>query len=81
MFYLGIRHRDHFVIRRGWVLGFFIDIHVHVICHIFNIKNTNENKAKKIGIMVFKTTFNNISVISWWPVLLVEKTEVHRENH
>jgi hypothetical protein len=31
-----------------WVLGFFIDI--HVICHIFNIKNTNENKMKKIGI-------------------------------
>ena len=29
-----------------------------------------------IGIrdMVFNTTFNNISVISWWSVLLVEKT-------
>jgi hypothetical protein len=24
--------------------------------------------------MVFNTTFNNISVISWWPVLLVEET-------
>lgn len=48
MFYLDIKHRDHFVVRRGWVLGFVIDI--HVICHIFNIKNTNENKMKKIGI-------------------------------
>jgi hypothetical protein len=24
--------------------------------------------------MVFNATFNNISVISWWSVLLVEKT-------
>jgi len=24
--------------------------------------------------MVLNTTFNNISVISWWSVLLVEKT-------
>ena len=26
--------------------------------------------------MVFSTTFNNISVISWWSVLLVEDTGV-----
>jgi hypothetical protein len=25
--------------------------------------------------------FNNISVILWWSVLLVEETEVPRENH
>ena len=31
--------------------------------------------------MVFNTTFNNISVISWGSVLLVEETEVPRENH
>ena len=31
--------------------------------------------------MVFNATFNNISVISWWLVLLVEETRVHRENH
>jgi len=31
--------------------------------------------------MVLDTTFNNISVISWWSVLLVEKTEVPRENN
>jgi len=31
--------------------------------------------------MVFNTTFNNISVISWRPVLLVEETEVPGENH
>ena len=31
--------------------------------------------------MVFNATFNNISVISWWSVLLVEETAVPRENH
>jgi len=31
--------------------------------------------------MVFNATFNNISVISWWSVLLVKETGVPRENH
>jgi hypothetical protein len=31
--------------------------------------------------MVFKSTFNNISVISWRSVLLVAETEVPGENH
>ena len=31
--------------------------------------------------MVFNATFNNISVISWWLVLLVEETGEPRENH
>jgi len=31
--------------------------------------------------MVFNATFNNISVISWWSVLLVEETAVPGENH
>ena len=31
--------------------------------------------------MVFNTTFNNISVISWWLVLLVEETGVPGESH
>ena len=31
--------------------------------------------------MVFNTTFNNISVISWWSILLVEETGVPTENH
>ena len=30
---------------------------------------------------MFNATFNNISVILWWSVLLVEKTGVPRENH
>jgi hypothetical protein len=31
--------------------------------------------------MVLNTTFSNISVISWWSVLLMEETRVHRETH
>jgi hypothetical protein len=34
-----------------------------------------------VWFMVFNATFNNISVISWWSVLLVEETEVTGENH
>ena len=33
-----------------------------------------------IRVMVFNATFNNISVISWRPVLLVEETRVPWEN-
>jgi hypothetical protein len=32
-------------------------------------------------LMVFSATFNNISVISWWSVLLVEEFVGPRENH
>ena len=31
--------------------------------------------------MVFNDTFNNISVISWWSILLVEEVVVPGENH
>ena len=31
--------------------------------------------------MVFNATFNNISVISWWSVLLVEETGIPGESH
>jgi hypothetical protein len=34
-----------------------------------------------IGFMVFNATFNNISVILWQSVLLVEETEGPGENH
>ena len=38
----------------------------------------NNIKAK---VMVFNATFNNILVISWRSVLLVEETEGLGENH
>jgi len=31
--------------------------------------------------MVLNATFNNISAISWWSVLLVEVIRVRGENH
>jgi hypothetical protein len=34
-----------------------------------------------VGFMVFNTTFNNISVILWRSVLLVEETGGPGENH
>jgi len=34
-----------------------------------------------IWFLVFNASFNNISAISWWSVLLVEETGVPRENH
>jgi hypothetical protein len=37
-------------------------------------------KGERIRVMVFNAIFNNISVISWWSVLLVEGTEVPGEN-
>ena len=40
-----------------------------------------ENMLLWIGFMVFNATFNNISVISWMPVLLMEETGVPGENH
>ena len=34
-----------------------------------------------VRVMVFNATFNNISVISWWLVILVEETRVPGEHH
>jgi len=34
-----------------------------------------------VWFMVFNATFNNISVIAWWSVLLVEETVIPGENH
>jgi hypothetical protein len=35
----------------------------------------------RVRVMVFNTTFNNISVIPWRSILLVEETAVPGENH
>ena len=37
--------------------------------------------TNRVRVMVFNATFNNISVISWFSVLLVEETGVPGENH
>jgi hypothetical protein len=35
----------------------------------------------KVRVMVYNATFNNISVISWQSVLLVEESGAPGENH
>jgi hypothetical protein len=37
--------------------------------------------SELVRVMVFNATFNNISAISWWSVLLVEEIGVPGENH
>ena len=46
---------------------------------IYVILNTNETGL--VWFIVFNSTFNNISVISWLSVLSVEETGVPGENH
>ena len=45
------------------------------------IKETTCTINGYVSVMVFNTTFNNISVISWRSVVLVEQTRVPGENH
>jgi hypothetical protein len=45
------------------------------------IKLTKNMLKTLRGVMMFNTTFNNISVISWWSVLLMEESRVPGENH
>jgi hypothetical protein len=40
-----------------------------------------KNKRVRVRVMVFDATFNNISVVSWRSVLLVEETRVPGKNH
>jgi hypothetical protein len=48
--------------------------------------NTKKKRVKKetrcgVKVMVFNATFNNISVISWWSILMVSDLGVPVENH
>jgi hypothetical protein len=52
----------------SYLLNVIKDIHIYIYMGI------------RVRVMVLKSTFNNISVISWQPVLLVEETVVPREN-
>ena len=52
-----------------------------ILKFILEIYLNNWNWKKGVRVMVFNATFNNISAISWWSVLLVQETEVSGENH
>jgi hypothetical protein len=63
----------------------------HQIFYFFKVQEEERNSfvekrnyffsKYKASVMVFNATFNNISVISWWSVLLMEETGVPGENH
>ena len=46
--------------------------------HIYKVR---ERERERDRVMVFNATFNNISVMLWRSVLLVEETRVLGENH
>ena len=46
-----------------------------------HVPRCNQSPRKGVRVLVFNSTFNNISVISWRWVLLVEETRVLRVNH
>ena len=51
----------------------FISVHLKFDL-IRGISFDESGLIRRVRVMVLNTTFNNISVISWWSVLLVEET-------
>ena len=49
--------------------------------HVATVEWRYSSTVVWVRVMMFNVTFNSISVISWWSVLLVEETGVPRENH
>ena len=88
--------KDLFVVTKVIVLYLCL-LHVNFICswcilcmcNIFIIKEFYDvclvlielPGKEEVRVLVFNSTFNNISVISWQSVLLVEKMGIQRENH
>ena len=50
-------------------------------CDSETSKSERQKIRFRVKVMVLDTTFNNISIILWWSVLLVAETEVPGENH
>ena len=48
---------------------------------IMVIQYPKSHRKSRVNIMVFNAPFNNISVISWWSVLLVEEKVLLKENN
>ena len=69
--------RNHYVTWWSyWVLNLNEERNVVFEDHISFLQSIGIKQRKKtIFFMVFNATFNNISVISWWSVLLVKETE------
>jgi hypothetical protein len=54
---------------------------ITVLIRSHKSKKGNQYNGQRVRVMVFNATLNNISVISWPSVLLVEETGVPREKH
>jgi hypothetical protein len=52
-----------------------------IICNGVLFRYTCTHYIMWVRVMVFVATFNDISVLSWWSLLLVEETRVSWENH
>ena len=61
-------------------VGVFLESNQTLIGNII-ISFTHITERGSVRVMVFNATFNNMSVISWRSVLLVEEAGVPRENH
>ena len=61
-----------------WLLLLFIPDFCHFHQLLSYIMTTN---VIRVRVMVFNSTFNNISVISWQSILLMEETGVPGEKH
>jgi len=61
-----------------------IGMHIDFLSHIIQYKYcfiANRMTWLRVRVMVCHAIFNNTSVISWWSVLLMEKSGVPVENH
>ena len=62
-------------------MGIYFNTHFNQLYYVFLLKYLVLHRyTVKVKVMVFNATFNNISVISWWLVILVEQTRVPGEN-
>jgi len=77
------------LIQRIWTLCSFLQMSFFLNKIVINILRSWKSLlpilsialCRMVWFMVFNTTFNNISVISWQSVLLVQETRVPGENH
>jgi hypothetical protein len=53
----------------------------NTLIYVVKIFYINQRLLVRVRVMVFNSTFNNIYVISWQTVLLVEETGISGENH
>jgi hypothetical protein len=75
---------------KSWMRNDFLNVNIihYTLAYIYEVIGERINTQEPYlcdlvcgWIMMFNTTFNNISAISWRSVLLVEETRVHGENH